>query len=146
MVSRNPPNSLPLTEAFPKLIPTRTQRSLCSSTIPLCGSLFRGLLLEQLVLQLVRQALGMLRAVLLRNMNVTLSSSSSVEVLSLHARSQRYLGDGNLVLALRSFDSWRADVGNASSSSAESSIVVITNNSFADNFAVTITIWVLVSR
>jgi hypothetical protein len=88
----------------------------------------------------------MLRAVLLRNMDVTLSSSSSVEVLSLHARSQRYLGDGNLVLALRSLDSWRADVGSASSSSAESSIVVITNNSFADNFAVTITIWVLVSR
>ena len=87
----------------------------------------------------------MLRAVLLCNMDVSFSSSSSVEVLSFHTGSQRYLWDRYLVLALRSFDSWRADVGNASSSSAESSIVVITNNSFADNFAITIASWVLVS-
>lgn len=47
--------------------------------------LLLGLLLEELVLQLIRQSHGVLWCIRLGEMNVSFSSSSSVEVLALHA-------------------------------------------------------------
>jgi hypothetical protein len=84
-----------------------------------------------------------LRAVLLRNMDIALSSSSDVEVFSLHARSQRYLRDRNLVFACCSLDSRGPDVRSPSSPGAESPIVVISDNPLADNFTVAIAMEVL---
>ena len=80
----------------------------------------------------------MLGAILLRNMDVSLSSSSGMEILALHAWSQRYLGDRNVVFAGCGFHSWGADVGSSSSSSAERAVAVVSDNSFADDFTITV--------
>jgi hypothetical protein len=73
-------------------------------------------------------------------MDISLSSSSNVEVLSLRAGSQRYLGNSHLVLALRGLYSGRADIGSPSSSGAECSIMMISHDSLADDFAISIAV------
>jgi hypothetical protein len=137
VVSRNPPNSPSLPEPSRHSIESRYSwiAHLCSSFI-----LLRNLLLEQLILQLVRQSLRVLDAILLGNMDISFTSSSDVEVLSLHAGSQCYLGDSYLVFALCGLDSGRADIGSASSSGAECSIMMISDSSLADDFTISIAV------
>lgn len=135
VVSRNPPQ-------LPSLPNPCPQRSSAIPTViaPLRSGLLllRNLLPEQLILQLVGQPLRMLRGSLLRNMDISLTSSSDVEVLALRAGSQRYLGNGHLVFAFRGLHSGRADIGSASSPGAECSIMVISSNSLADDFSISI--------
>lgn len=71
-------------------------------------------------------------------MNISPTSSSDVEVLSLHRWAQRNLGDRDLILSLGGLYSWRSDVCSSSTSGAESSVAVIANDALADNFAITI--------
>lgn len=137
VVSRNPPQ-------LPSLPKPLLRRSSAIPTViaPLCSGLLflRNLLPEQLILQLVGQPLRMLRGSLLRNMDISLTSSSDVEVLALRAGSQRYLGNGHLVFAFRGLHSRRADVGSTSSPGAECSILVISSNSLADDFSISIAV------
>jgi len=73
-------------------------------------------------------------------MNVSSTTSPDMEVLSLHARSQSYLSDDFGVIALRSFESRRSDVGCSATASAESAIIVIANYAFADDFTIAVAV------
>lgn len=80
----------------------------------------------------------MLSRLLRPNMHIPLSASSGVEVLALHARSQRNLGDRDFVFALRRFDVGGPDVGYPAATSAEGSIAMVADDSLAHNLAVAV--------
>lgn len=71
-------------------------------------------------------------------MNISLSSTSSMEVLALHAWSQCDFGDGHLVLALGGWEAWRADVGCSSAAGGEGAVAVVAYEAFADDLAVAV--------
>ena len=96
-------------QEFPKLLSFISSIINRASKEHLGRGLLRSLLLEQLVLQLIGQALRMLWTSGLSGVNVALPSSSGVEVLPLHAGSECYLGNGNLVFALGGGDFWGSD-------------------------------------
>lgn len=111
-------------------------RSLLES---LClGLLLRGLLLEQLVLQLVCESLRMLGALWSCEMNISSTTSSDVKVLVLHARAKSDFGDGDFVFSNGGFCVGGSDVGCSASASAECSIAVISSCSFTNNFSITV--------
>lgn len=78
------------------------------------------------------------------NVNIAFTSSSDVVVLVVCAWSESYLWDRNLVLALSGLDAGRSDVCCSSATSTESTIAVVTDNSFADDFTITIAMYMLV--
>lgn len=99
--------------------------------------LFDNLLLEELVLQLISEANGVLGAswwVWL--VDVSSAASSSVKCLVLHAWSQSNFWNGNVVLPLCSFHARRANVGCSTTTSAERTIAMLTSNTLADDLAI----------
>ncbi len=73
-------------------------------------------------------------------MDVALTTSPDVIVRAIHAGSESDLWDSDLVLAGSGLDLGRSDVCSSSATGAESSILMIANNSFTDNLSVAITI------
>ena len=98
------------------------------------------LLLEQHILEFVCQANGMLWTLRLANMNISTATSSNMEILALNAWSECNLGDGDLVLAGSGLDLGGSNVGCSTSTSTEGTVTMVTDNSFADDLSITISI------
>lgn len=79
------------------------------------------------------------------NVDIATASSSGVVGLVVLAWAKSGLWDRNIVLALSGLQSGRTNVCCSSTTSAESAVSMVPDNTFTDNFTITIAIYMSVS-